>query len=145
MSDTPPTDPPPEASSTPPQPPATTAPPNSPPPPNNPLSDERQMALIVYIAYLAAFAFPPLAIAGVVLAYVNRETAPDWLKSHYTFQIYTFWIGLLFGLVSLVLCVVLIGFLLIFATMAWYVIRCALGINRLMLREAYPNPVSWIT
>src|SRR6185312_390567 len=143
MSDTPPTDPPPEASSTPPQPPATTAPPNPPPPPNNPLSDERQMALIVYIAYLAAFAFPPLAIAGVVLAYVNRETAPDWLKSHYTLQIYTFWIGLLFGLVSLVLCVVLIGFLLIFATMAWYVIRCALGINRLMLREAYPNPVSW--
>jgi uncharacterized membrane protein len=48
-------------------------------------------------------------------------------------------------LVSFVLCVVLIGFLLIFATMAWYVVRCALGINRLMLREAYPNPTTWIT
>ena len=103
------------------------------------------MAIIVYIAYLAGFAFPPLAIAGLVLAYVNRETAPDWLKSHYTFQIYTFWIGLLFAFVSLVLCVVLIGFLLMFATVAWYVIRCALGINRLLLREAYPNPTTWIT
>jgi uncharacterized membrane protein len=132
MTETPPT------SSPPPQPPATT-------PPNNPLSDERQMAMIVYIAYIAAFAFPPLSIAGVVLAYVNRETAPDWLKSHYTFQIYTFWIGLVFCFVSFVLCVVLIGFLLIFATMAWWVIRCALGINRLMLREAYPNPTTWIT
>jgi uncharacterized membrane protein len=140
MTDTPPPEPPPGAT---PQPPATTTQPT--PPPNNPLSDERQMALVVYIAYLAAFAFPPLAIAGVVLAYVNRETAPDWLKSHYTFQIYTFWLGLLFMFVSFLLCFVLIGFLLIFATMAWYVIRCALGINRLMLREAYPNPVSWIT
>jgi uncharacterized membrane protein len=145
MTDTPPPEPSAEASTPPPQPPATTTPPNALPPPNNPLSDERQMALIVYITYLAAFAFPPLAIAGVVLAYVNRDTAPDWLKSHFTFQIYTFWLGLLFMVVSFVLCVVLIGFLLIFATMAWYVIRCALGINRLMLREAYPNPVSWIT
>jgi len=67
------------------------------------------MALIVYITYLAAFAFPPLAIAGVVLAYVNRDTAPDWLKSHFTFQIYTFWIGLLFIAVSCVLMAVLIG------------------------------------
>jgi len=103
------------------------------------------MAMIVYIAYLAAFAFPPLSLAGVVLAYINRDAAPDWLKSHYTFQIYTFWIGLLFSFVSFVLCFVLIGFLLFFATLAWWVIRCALGINRLMQREAYPNPVTWIT
>jgi uncharacterized membrane protein len=136
MTDTPPNDGSPQPPATQPQ-PAQAA--------NNPLSDERQMAMVVYIAYLAAFAFPPLGIAGVVLAYVNRETAPDWLKSHYTFQIYTFWIGLVFCLVSFVLCVVLIGFLLMFATMAWYVIRCALGINRLMLREAYPSPTSWIT
>jgi uncharacterized membrane protein len=129
-----------ETPSTPPQPPAI-----APQPPNNPFSDDRQMAIIVYIAYLAAFAFPPLAIAGLVLAYVNRETAPDWLKSHYTFQIYTFWIGILFWFVSILTFLVLIGFLLMFATMAWYVVRCALGINRLMLREAYPNPTGWIT
>jgi len=139
MTENSPTDPPP----IPPQPPATMTP--ATPPPNNPLSDDRQMAIIVYIAYLAAFAFPPLAIAGLVLAYVNRETAPDWLKSHYTFQIYTFWIGILFWFVSIMLFFVLIGLPLMFATMAWYVVRCALGINRLMLREAYPNPTSWIT
>ena len=135
MTETPPTPPP--------QPPATTPQPQQ--PPNNPFSDDRQMAILVYVAYLAAFAFPPLAIAGVVLAYVNRETAPDWLKSHYTFQIYTFWIGLLFCFVSFVLFFVLIGVLTMFAAMAWYVVRCALGINRLLLREAYPNPTSWIT
>ena len=103
------------------------------------------MAMIVYIAYLVAFAFPPLAVAGLVLAYVNRETAPDWLKSHHTFQIHTFWIGLVFSFVSFLLLFVLVGFLAMFATMAWWVVRCALGLNRLMMREAYPNPTSWIT
>ena len=112
---------------------------------NAPLSDERQMAMIVYIAYLAAFAFPPLSIAGVVLAYVNRDTAPDWLKSHYTFQIYTFWLALLYWVISIVLCVVLIGIPLLFATMAWFIIRCTLGLSRLMRREPYPTPEGWIT
>jgi len=119
--------------------------PLAPVPSNNPLSDERQMAMIVYIADLAAFAFPVLALVGLVLAYVNRDAAPDWLKSHYAFQIRTFWIGLLYWVVSILFCVVLVGFVMIFATIAWYVVRCALGINRLMMREAYPNPDAWIT
>ena len=133
---------------TPPSPPETSSPPAPPvpaTPTNNPLNDERQMAMIVYIAYLAAFAFPPLSLAGVVLAYVNRDTAPDWLKSHYTFQIRTFWIGLLYWVASIVLCVILIGFLLILATVVWFVFRCALGLNRLLRREAYPDPESWLT
>ena len=127
-------------------------PPQQPPPPppytpslGAPLSDERQMAMIIYIAYLAAFAFPPLATAGLVLAYVNREIGPDWLKSHYTFQIHTFWIGLLYWVVSIVLCIIVIGFFGLLATMVWYVVRCALGVDRLMKREPYPNPYSWIT
>jgi len=103
------------------------------------------MAMIVYLAYLGSLAFPPLAIAGLVLAYVNRDAAPDWLKSHYTFQIRTFWIGLLFWAVSIAFFVILIGFVLIFATIAWLIVRCALGLDRLLKREAYPNPESWIT
>ena len=126
-------------------PPPSPSPPAPPAPSNNPFNDERQMAMIVYVGYLAAFMLPVLGLVGVVLAYVNRDTAPDWLKSHYTFQIRTFWIGLLFWIVSIACCVVLIGVLMIFATIAWYVIRCALGINRLMSREAYPNPEAWIT
>lgn len=116
----------------------------SPPPANAPLNDERQMAFIIYLAYLAAIAFTPLSVAGVVLAYVNRDTAPDWLKTHYTFQIRTFWIGLLYGSVSILLCFVVIGIPLLLATFVWYVVRCALGIDRLLKREARPNPDSWL-
>jgi len=117
----------------------------APTPSAGPLSDERQMALIVYIAYLAAYAFPILGIVGLILAYVSRETAPDWLKSHYDFQIRTFWIGMLYWVVSIVLCIVVIGVFAILATVIWGIVRCALGLNRLLLRQPYPNPESWIT
>jgi uncharacterized membrane protein len=120
-------------------------PPAAPPPTaNGPLNDERQMAFIVYLAYLGAIVFQPLCLVGLVLAYLNRDTAPDWLKTHYTFQIHTFWIGLLYGSVSILLCFVLIGFPLLLAVFVWYVVRCALGIDRLLKREARPNPQSWL-
>ena len=112
--------------------------------PNTPLSDERQIAFLIYLFYLAALVFGPLAIAGLVLAYVNRETAPDWLKSHHEFQVRTFWIGLLYAGVSFVLCFVLIGFPMLLASVVWFIVRCALGLDRLLKREAYPTPQSWL-
>lgn len=113
------------------------------PPPSSAMSDERQMALIIYILYLVACASGVTAIIGVVLAYVSRPTAPEWLKSHYTFQIRTFWIGLLYFFVSGVLCVVVIGFALIVVAFVWYVVRCAMGLSRLLRNEPYPTPESW--
>ena len=108
--------------------------------------DERQMAFVVYILYLAHFV-PVLgwvaAIVGLVLAYVERDTAPDWLKSHYTFQIRTFWIGLCYWAGSIVLCVILIGIPLLVATWIWFIVRCALGLSRLLRNEPYPTPLSW--
>ncbi len=106
-------------------------------------SDDRQMALIIYILYLIPFAFGVTHIVGLVLAYANRQTAPDWLKSHYTYQIRTFWIGLLYFIVACISVVLLIGLFLVPVVVVWYIIRCALGLDRLMKREAYPTPESW--
>jgi uncharacterized membrane protein len=104
--------------------------------------DERQMAFVIYILYLAHFV--PLApIVGVVLAYIERPRAPAWLQSHYLYQIRTFWIGLLYWVVSLALCVILVGIPLLLATWIWFVVRCALGLSRLMRSEPYPTPESW--
>lgn len=114
-----------------------------PPPPTTALSDERQLALIIYILYLVACAGGITAIIGVVMAYVSRPTAPDWLKSHYTFQIRTFWMGLLYFTVAIALCVVLIGIPLLIVAFIWYVVRCALGLSRLLRNEPYPTPESW--
>ncbi len=163
MSDTPPEPPvPPEASSQPEPPPqaAESASPTPAPaaapqpqsayePPRPPqaaqpsmLSDSRQMALIVYILYIVP-AGGLTHVVGLILAYVSREGAPDWLRSHYTFQIRTAWIGLLYVCVAGVLCFLLIGFLLLFAVWVWFIIRCVLGLIRLSNNEPYPTPLSW--
>ncbi|MGI8839877.1 MAG: DUF4870 family protein [Caulobacteraceae bacterium] len=126
----------------------TSPPPIEPPPPSLAagFSHQHQMPFIVYILYLSHFV-PVIGwvatIVGLVLAYVERDAAPEWLKSHYTFQIRTFWIGLLYFVVACVLVVVLIGIPLLVAVWVWFIVRCALGLSRLLRNEPYPTPLSW--
>ena len=120
----------------------------SPPPTVSPAagmaSDERQMPLIIYILLLIPVSMGITHIVGLVLAYVQRDTAPDWLKSHYTFQIRTFWIGLVAFVVACLACFILVGFLLVPAVMVWYVVRLAIGISRLSRREPIADPQTWM-
>ena len=61
------------------------------------------------------------------MAYVNRGGAPEWVETHYRFQIRTFWIGLLYGVISLITVFILIGFLFALFTLVWWIVRCAKG------------------
>lgn len=119
-----------------------TQPYDTPPPPTSPLADERQMTVIIYVLFLA-----PLGgvthVIGLILAYVARENAPLWLKSHYTYLIRTFWMGLLYFVAAGVLCALLIGFALLPLVFLWFVVRCAVGLMRLFRGEAIPNPATW--
>ena len=112
------------------------------PPATSPWLDERQMALIIYILFLA-----PLGgvthIIGLVLAYVQRETAPAWLRTHYTYLIRTFWMGLLYFVCAAILCALLIGFALLPLVFLWFIVRCAVGLSRLFRYEAMPRPDTW--
>jgi len=120
---------------------------SDPGPPSSAFSDDRQMALIIYILYLL-----PLGgvshVVGLVLAYVSRDSAPEWLRSHYTFQIRTFWMSLLYFAIATILCITIIGLIIgipmFFAITLWLVVRCVLGLSRLVRNEAYPTPLSWI-
>ncbi len=119
--------------------------PPTPSPVSSVFSDERQMAMIIYILFLVGF--PTLHVAtivGLVLAYVNRDGAPEWLRSHYTLQIRTFWIGLLYAGIASVCVFILVGVPMLLAVAVWYVVRCALGVSRLLKHEAYPTPQSWV-
>ena len=63
---------------------------------------EGDTANIVYILYLVSLVVGITGIVGVIMAYVNRADAPEWVQTHYRFQIRTFWIGLLYGLIGVV-------------------------------------------
>ena len=101
-------------------------------------------ANLVYILYLVALAVGITAIVGVVMAYLNRDAAPEWLKTHYTFQIRTFWISLLYTVIGVVLAFVVIGFLFLALALIWYVVRCVKGMQLLSRNQPIAAPESWM-
>jgi|RifCSP16_2_1023846.scaffolds.fasta_scaffold401951_1 uncharacterized membrane protein len=119
-----------------------TQPPSSPPPAT--ASDSGGTAKIIYILYLVGLVVGVTTIVGVIMAYVNQGQAPDWLKTHYRFQIRTFWIGVLYGFVSLLLSFVLIGFLTGLFTLVWLIVRCVKGLQGLEKQQPCSNPATWL-
>ncbi len=105
---------------------------------------ERKMAAGVYILYLVSLLIGITSIVGVVVAYIYQGDASETIKTHFRFQIRTFWIGLLLGIVGLLLSVVLIGFLVLLFLLVWFVVRCVLGLKYLNEGKPVPNPASWM-
>ena len=100
---------------------------------------------LVYILYLASVIVGITMLVGLVLAYLNRgHTIGTWVESHYTYQIRTFRIGLLYSVISIVLMIVGVGFLLIVAVLVWGVVRCVRGLQWASAGQPVPNPQSWL-
>lgn len=108
-----------------------------------PISSTEPQSKVIYILYLVGIVVPLTSLVGVVMAYINRKNAPPWLETHYTFQIRTFWIGLLYSVISYLTTVVLIGFILLLAMFVWLIVRCVKGMQYLERRQPVPNPETW--
>ena len=120
------------------------------PPPATPRQTDRWLepgptnALVIYILYLAGLVIGISGLVGLVIAYINRGKAGGFVETHYTWQIRTFWIGLLYAVVSIVLMLFAIGFVLAFAVAVWFIVRCIIGIQALQRGEPIKNPQSWM-
>jgi uncharacterized membrane protein len=101
-------------------------------------------AKLIYILYLVGLIFGITGVIGVVLAYVNKADAPEWLQSHYRFQIRTFWIGLVYMIVGGILLFVLVGWLVYLFWLIWLIVRCAKGLKHLELQQSVPDETSWM-
>ena len=88
-------------------------------------------ANVVYILYLVSIVAGVTGLIGVIIAYVNKGEAPDWVASHYRYQIRTFWIGLLILIIGGILTLILVGWLVLLAWLIWLIVRCAKGMNHL--------------
>ncbi len=106
-------------------------------------SGAEKPAKIVYILYLVGIVFQLLPLVGVVVAYVYRGDAPPWLKGHYTFQIRTFWIGLVVSIIGGITTAVGIGFLILLALLIWWAVRSIVGWMALSEGRALANPETW--
>lgn len=115
--------------------------PGSPPRPASDAGLDFNQPTIVSLLYLSSFLLGLTSIVGVVLAYIWKgDPKADWETSHYQYLINTFWIGLIGGFVSVLLMIVLIGFLLLPAVVVLVVVRCVLSLINAQKRAPMPNP-----
>ncbi|MGD9000464.1 MAG: hypothetical protein PVF75_08625, partial [Granulosicoccaceae bacterium] len=106
-------------------------------------ADTSGTAKIIYILYLVGPITGGLTyIVGVVMAYVYQGTAPDWLKTHYRFQIRTFWIMVVYCVLSLLFAATIIlipiAWLIGIFILVWLIIRCVKGMQSLDMKRAHP-------
>jgi uncharacterized membrane protein len=109
------------------------------------LQDDKTLPVVVYALHLAGLITGGItSVIAVVLAYVSRKSAPEWVQSHYEFAIRTFWLSLLFAIIGGVLTVVGIGFVILAAIGVWIAVRCIVGLSWLLKGQAYPTPKNWM-
>ncbi len=104
----------------------------------------RNNVILIYILYLVSCVIFIAGIIGLISAYMNRDKAEDWLKTHYTWAIRTFWIALLYSAISFVLSFVLIGLLGFLATAVWVIVRVIIGLQKVNRSEPIERPESWL-
>ena len=98
------------------------------------------LALAVYVLYGLGYFTGITALIGVIIAHVRVDDADPVLRSHYRFQIRTFWIGLLFLVIGVVLSVVLIGIPILLWWFIWSAIRIIRGGLLLVEHRPIGNP-----
>ncbi|AZG72792.1 DUF4870 family protein [Shewanella livingstonensis] len=104
----------------------------------------KDQAKIVYLLYMVGLLFGITGIIGVVMAYINKGDAPEWLKTHYQFQIRTFWIGAIYIFLGSILSLVIIGWFVLLFWAVWLIIRSLKGMKALELEKPIENPTGWL-
>lgn len=114
----------------------------------------RGAALIIYFLFIGSVMAVVTAPLGVLIAHLLRGRYSPWVDSHLRFQIRTFWLGLVAGLVMLAiwnLCGYLnvppsfawsLGYLFFTVALVWMVGRCGVGIHRLTSNRPIEAPDS---
>lgn len=92
----------------------------------------KSVTTLIYALYAASILVGITAIVAIVMNYIKKDdVAGTFLESHFRWQIRTFWFGLLWSLVGVVLMVVLVGWAVLFANTVWMIYRIAKGWLRL--------------
>jgi len=112
--------------------------------PNYSIINESSLAFVVYVLYLIGYFTGLTTFIGVIIAYLQERSAGYALKSHYSFQIRTFWIGLLYLATGLVLLHFGIGVVIFLWWFVWSLVRNVKGLLALNRNEPITNPASWM-
>lgn len=99
---------------------------------------------VIYILLMVSTLIGLSGIVAVIMAYIYKNDSPEWLQSHYRFQIRTFWIGLLYATIGLITFAVIIGYFILLFTVIWVIVRCIIGLKQLENNQPVKNLESWM-
>ncbi|MDH3460841.1 MAG: hypothetical protein OEM00_07650 [Burkholderiaceae bacterium] len=92
------------------------------------LASLNNITMVVYALQGLSFLWGVTAIVGVVINYVKLEDVRGTLyESHFDWQIRTFWWGLLWCVIGLMLAIFLVGFMVLFVAWVWMIYRVVKG------------------
>src|SRR3546814_16922839 len=105
--------------------------------------EDRTLPAVVYGLYLLGLTHGLTILIGLIVAYANRDNAGARMRSHYTFQIRTFWLSIGWFLVGCALIfwgaifrVILIGipfsalgWLFCGPVWLWFLVRSIVGVR----------------
>ncbi|XBQ15013.1 MAG: hypothetical protein ABL308_08575 [Oceanicaulis sp.] len=104
-------------------------------------SGDRILVIVNYVLSFLALSNGVTLLIAAILAYVRKDQAEPWLKSHFQYQIANFWYGLAFAVVGfLTIWVLGLGLLVWLAGAIWLIVRTAVGLVRLIDRRPHGDP-----
>jgi len=110
------------------------------PAPPDALASVKQLTLVTYLLYAASVFVGVTAIVAIIINYVKRDDARGTLyESHFTWQIRTFWWGLLWSVIGGLTVFLIVGFAILAANWLWLIYRIVKGF--LNWNDGKPMPI----
>lgn len=104
-------------------------------------SGDRILVAVNYVLCFLAISNVITALIAAILAYVRKDQAQPWLKSHFEYQIATFWYGLGFLVAgALTVWIFGLGLLIWLIGGIWLVVRSVVGLMRAVDGRPQANP-----
>jgi uncharacterized membrane protein len=106
---------------------------------------EMNRPTVISLLYLGSFLAGITTLIAVVLAYLWKgEAHESWEESHFRYAIRTFWIGIAWTIIGVVLAIVLIGWFILALIPVWFAIRALKSLVAAQRRDPVTNVESWI-
>ena len=91
-------------------------------------NEAKKLTMIIYALYAASFLVGVTSIFAIIINYIKKdEMAGTVLESHFRWQMRTFWFGLLWAVLGVILAFVIVGFVVLLVNAIWIIYRIAKG------------------
>jgi uncharacterized membrane protein len=89
---------------------------------------DKTLTTVIYALYAASLLLGITCLVAIVMNYVKRDdVAGTYLESHFRWQIRTFWFALLWSVIGVLTMVLMVGFVVLFANLVWFIYRIVKG------------------